>query len=86
MIYLKSVTYVKNNHSTFLEFPFSIPVMRNMNSINFDSPVTILVGDNGTGKSTLLEALCCSINAVKIGNENMDDDEEFEEIRKLRSP
>lgn len=83
MIYLKSVTYVKNNHSTFSEFPFSIPVMRNMNSISFDSPVTILVGDNGTGKSTLLEAICCSINAIKIGNENMDDDEEFEEIRKL---
>ncbi|WP_253183402.1 AAA family ATPase [Sphingobium phenoxybenzoativorans] len=37
-------------------YPFSLPLIRGLD-LQFDKPVTILVGDNGTGKSTLLEAL-----------------------------
>jgi predicted ATPase len=85
MVYLKSATYIKNDNGVLIDFPFSVPVMRNMSSISFNSNVTILIGNNGAGKSTLLEAICCSINAIRIGNENMHDDEEFEKIRKLSS-
>lgn len=38
-------------------YPFSLPVFQATRSISFDSPVTFFVGENGTGKSTLLEAI-----------------------------
>lgn len=37
-------------------YPFDLPAVRDMGNIRFGS-VTVLVGDNGTGKSTLVEAL-----------------------------
>jgi predicted ATPase len=39
------------------EYPFTIPILRDGFSLEFTTPVTFLVGENGTGKSTLLEAL-----------------------------
>ncbi|HUD93732.1 AAA family ATPase [Sphingobium sp.] len=39
-------------------YPFNLPLIRNGGlDFHFSSPVTILVGENGTGKSTLLEAI-----------------------------
>jgi len=43
-------------------YPFNIEVIKNIESIKFKNQVTFLVGENGTGKSTLLEAL-----AIKYG-------------------
>jgi len=42
----------------------SLPVVRFLNSIeqlNFTKPVTFLVGENGTGKSTILEAIAVAM-------------------------
>jgi energy-coupling factor transporter ATP-binding protein EcfA2 len=38
------------------EYPFSLPIVRGLD-IEFASPVTFFVGENGTGKSTIIEAL-----------------------------
>jgi len=41
-------------------YPFDLPVVQGVRALGrlaLDAPVTILVGDNGTGKSTLIEAL-----------------------------
>lgn len=38
-------------------YPFSIPAVQQIESIQFTAPVTFIVGDNGTGKSTLIEAI-----------------------------
>jgi len=43
---------------------YSLPVTRHlskMGRLNFDAPVTMLVGENGTGKSTLLEAIAVAM-------------------------
>jgi len=39
-----------------------------MPEIEFRSPVTFLVGENGTGKSTLLEAIAPAVGAVTTGS------------------
>ena len=40
------------------EYPFSIPLIKNSGlDLSFSKPVTILVGENGSGKSTVLEAI-----------------------------
>jgi len=38
-------------------YPFSLPFLRGGFELAFDRAVTIIVGENGTGKSTLLEAI-----------------------------
>lgn len=38
-------------------YPFSIPAVQKLESVQFTSPVTFFVGENGTGKSTIIEAL-----------------------------
>jgi predicted ATPase len=48
-------------------FPFNIPAIRYARDINLSERVTIFVGDNGTGKSTLLESIACRLNVPLIG-------------------
>src|SRR5258705_13863626 len=39
-------------------FPFTLPFMRRGGfALDFTNPVTFLIGENGTGKSSLLEAI-----------------------------
>lgn len=40
------------------EYPFNLPWLQDESfKIAFDTPVTIIIGENGTGKSTLIEAI-----------------------------
>ena len=38
-------------------YPFSIPAVRGLQTLELDPAVTFLVGENGSGKSTLIEAI-----------------------------
>ena len=38
-------------------YPFVLPLLRDEFELSFDKPITIIVGENGTGKSTLLEGI-----------------------------
>jgi predicted ATPase len=60
--YLKSVTLLHEKFPTVAHYPFSLPIFNQTESLSFDTPVTFFVGENGTGKSTLLEALARASN------------------------
>ncbi|MBQ0010362.1 MAG: AAA family ATPase [Ruminococcus sp.] len=55
--YIRAVSF--DNELDVNSYLNDLPVIRYLaeNSISFDRPVTFLVGENGTGKSTLLEAI-----------------------------
>ncbi len=42
-------------------FPFTVPWLLPTLALELSAPVTFLVGENGTGKSTLLEAIAWSV-------------------------
>lgn len=46
-----------NDDLRIKEYPFTIAAVKNISSVSFTQPVTFLVGENGTGKSTIVEAL-----------------------------
>jgi predicted ATPase len=41
----------------FSHYPFSLPIIKHLTTIEFPTQVTFFVGENGTGKSTILEAI-----------------------------
>lgn len=50
-------------------FPFSVPAVAQVESLRFDQPVTLLAGENGTGKSTIVEAAATAIGFAEQGGE-----------------
>ena len=55
--FLKSVTLRREFVDSFDVFPYCIPAIKNLHTIELHPRVTFFVGENGTGKSTLLEAI-----------------------------
>lgn len=54
-------------NSDFSEHPFSLPIVKNLKEIEFPTQVTFFVGENGTGKSTILEAIAVRAGYGKEG-------------------
>src|SRR3954468_14932755 len=50
-------------------FPFDVPAVAAVEEMRLDAPVTLLAGDNGTGKSTLVEAVAEAIGFAVEGGE-----------------
>ncbi len=51
------------------EFPFSVPAIANIEQLSLGEPVTLLAGENGSGKSTILEAVAAAIGFAEQGGE-----------------
>ena len=64
-------------------FPFSVPAIAGTARVNFSSSVTFLVGENGSGKSTFLEALAVGAKAITIGGQDIERDETLAHARLL---
>ena len=64
-------------------FPFNLEVVKSLHSLEFSAPVTFLVGENGSGKSTVLEALACAIESITVGSESVKTDTSLAAVRKL---
>jgi len=54
--YLKRL-WVREDGSLGEQYPFNLPWLHKDFVLDFTTPVTIVVGENGTGKSTLIEAV-----------------------------
>lgn len=55
--YVREVKLRRDKVTSFDQYPFSLPVVRDLESLELHPAVTFLVGENGSGKSTLLEAV-----------------------------
>jgi predicted ATPase len=50
-------------------FPFSVPAVATIERLELGQSVTLLAGDNGSGKSTILEAIAAAIGFAEHGGE-----------------
>src|ERR1700749_1049995 len=55
--YLKRVWLEPSRITDRAAYPFCLPLLRDDFELSFDRAITIIVGENGTGKSTLLEGI-----------------------------
>jgi predicted ATPase len=55
--YVLALKLRRDKVASFDFYPFSLPAIRHLNSLELHPTVTFIVGENGSGKSTLLEAI-----------------------------
>jgi len=70
-MFLKKVSIMKSGVENL--YPFTIPTIKNLTELELTSSVTFLVGENGTGKSTLLEGIAdnCEFNVAGGSRNNL---------------
>lgn len=63
-LFINEIKLDRNQITDFNKYPFNIDFIRNFDKLTIDSPVTFIVGENGSGKSTFIEALAisCGLN------------------------
>jgi len=59
--YLREVSLKRDKIPDYNSYPFSIAAVRKLQTLKFQPDVTFFVGENGTGKSTLLEAIAIAL-------------------------
>jgi predicted ATPase len=84
VVHLSSIS-LKNQDRTAEGYPFDLPVVRTMATVSFRAPVTFFVGENGTGKSTVLEAIAAGAGSIAIGGEDVRTDPTLLHARRLAS-
>lgn len=55
--YLRYIELCRERIQSFSKYPYCLSVIKNLSILNFHPKVTYIVGENGTGKSTILEAI-----------------------------
>jgi len=55
--FLRAVTLLRDRIEDPNAYPFTLPVIRSLETLDFHPRVTFFVGENGSGKSTVLEAV-----------------------------
>lgn len=64
-------------------YPWSVPAIATFERLTFAKPVTFLMGENGSGKSTFLEALAIASRAAAVGARDVGDDSTLAGARRL---
>ncbi|MFN8634700.1 MAG: AAA family ATPase [Chloroflexota bacterium] len=55
--YIRSIALERDRVRDFGRYPFSVPAIRDLHVLDLHPHVTFFVGENGVGKSTLIEAV-----------------------------
>lgn len=83
MIHLKTITVREFSELDKDSFPFDLEIVKSLHEMQLTSPVTFFVGENGSGKSTILEAIACAVESITVGSESVRTDKTLAPIRKL---
>lgn len=71
LLFINKISFKKNDVDTN-KYPFNIKCLSNFEELKIDTPVTFFYGENGVGKSTLIEAIAIALGLnPEGGSENM---------------
>jgi predicted ATPase len=74
-VMLKKIALLKDRVEDWKTYPFSVPTVASLGEIEIRSRVVFFAGENGTGKSTLLEAIAAHYGfGPEGGNRNLHHD------------
>ena len=57
------------------QFPWTLPIIKNLEELIFEKNISFFVGENGSGKSTILEAIAAYTEVPLAGSFRLEDDE-----------
>lgn len=80
MIFLDSI---KIRPTSSKDYPTNLQIVKNLKELKFTTPITYFIGDNGSGKSTILESIALAIHATSIGSEQLHFDPTLKKIKKF---
>ena len=70
--YLQEIQLKHEMVASYHEYPFCIPCIKNLSSLEFHEDVTFIIGENGAGKSTLIEAIALGLGfGIEGGTKNV---------------
>jgi predicted ATPase len=55
--FLRSIELRRDAIKSFSKYPYCLPIVKNLLCLEFHPKVTFIIGENGSGKSTILEAI-----------------------------
>jgi predicted ATPase len=58
---LSSIAITLDEHVNRAQYPFCLPLVQNTKFIPLSTPITFFIGENGSGKSTILEAIAHNV-------------------------
>jgi predicted ATPase len=56
-VYIQKILLDPDQYPTREYYPFNLPIFQKSLSLSFSSPITFFIGENGCGKTTLLQAV-----------------------------
>ena len=83
MPFLRSISAKRSLGEEPATFPFSVPIVRSLETLELPTAVTFFVGENGSGKSTLLEAIAAGIGLPTVGSDAVRTDSTLHAQRQL---
>jgi predicted ATPase len=78
-----STLQLKNGAGERADFPFTVPAIRTLPPLDLDVPVTFFVGENGSGKSTMMEGLALAAKLPAVGADDLARDATLDAQRAL---
>src|SRR5262245_17165537 len=72
MIHLRAISLLPAEGDNERGYPFDVAAVAALGKtpLAFEAPVTFLVGENGSGKSAILEGLACAAGSIAIAGED----------------
>ena len=69
------------NHTILRSISCRINSQKQTTSFPLNSPITFLVGETRSRKSTFMEALACKIECIVVGNDCLQNDNTLNDVR-----